>query len=345
MPSSLGVMPEADGRETPPAARRVRGRGSASTVQRYMGLAILAALFAVWTVTLPGQFLTQENLLSVLNNETVTVLVALGILFPLAAGVFDISIAGVLTLSVTTVTLMFQWTDGGMPVVLAVVLTLFMATAAGALNAALVVWVKMDPFITTLATSSLFVGLSTLLSGGVVVSESIPDGFTDIGRTELAGVPLPVLYVIVLGGLVWYVLGATPFGRMLYATGQAREAARLAGIPVGRVLFVAYIVSALFAAVAGIVFCSRIGAGVPNVGAQYLLPTYAAAFLGSTMILPGRFNVPGLFVAVLLLAVGINGLLLHGATTWVVSTFQGGTLVIAVALSNLRSRRNGPART
>src|SRR5690349_7017339 len=107
MQSSLGATRETTevAQSGPTSSSFRQARGGASPIQRYMGLGILVALFALWAVTLPGKFLTGQNLLSLLNNETITVIIALGILFPLAAGVFDISIAGIMTLSVTVVTL------------------------------------------------------------------------------------------------------------------------------------------------------------------------------------------------------------------------------------------------
>jgi ribose transport system permease protein len=334
--------PQPDSREgTPPepAARKGRGRGSATAYERFLGLIILVIVFVLWWVTLPGEFLTTSNLLGVVNNQTITAIVALGVLIPLAAGVFDISIAGIITISVVIVTQLFQVTNGHMPVVLAIAITLAAALLGGLLNGFLVVKIGMDPFITTLGTGSVFIGLATLISGGVVVSQNIPSSFTKLGQSSWGQVPISVFYVIVIAAVIWYLLAYTPFGRMLYATGQGRPTAKLAGVPTNRLIYVAYLFSALLASVGGIVFAAQLGSGQPNVGDSYLLPVYAAAFLGSTMIVPGRFNVPGLIVAILLLAVGINGLLLHGATTWVTSTFQGAVLIVAVALTKLRGGR------
>ena len=117
------------------------------------------------------------------------------------------------------------------------------------------------------------------------------------------------------------------------------EAARLAGVQVHRIVFGAYIGSAVFASIAGILFAAKFGAGPPNIGGGYLLPAYAAAFLGSTIIRPGRFNVPGLVVAVFIVGIGINGLQLQGRAFWIVDVFQGGALLVAVVISTLMRRR------
>lgn len=310
---------------------------SATFASRWSGPVLLVAMMIGFTILEPGVFLTESNLLAVANNQAITAIVALGLLFPLASGVFDISIGGVITLSVISSAAMFKATAGSMPVPLVITLTLLVGTAAGLVNGLLVIRLNIEPFIVTLGTGSVFLGISQYVADGQVISEDIPTAFTDLGRGETFGIPNPILLVIVLAIIVYYLLELTPFGRMVYATGAGRDAARLAGVPTNRLLHIAFLASAFFASLAGLVYVSRIGSGQPDVGAQYLLPAYAAAFLGSTMIKPGRFNVPGLLVGIAILAVGINGLQLRGIPFWVIATFQGGALILAVVFSKIRS--------
>jgi ribose transport system permease protein len=317
---------------------------SASFFERYGGVVLLAAMIVLFTVTLPGKFLTYDNLISVVSNQTIGGIVALGLLLPLAAGVFDISIGGVMTLAVVLVTWLFQTTGGGMPIPLAIVITLLAGIAAGGLNAGLVVFAKVDPFIATIGTSSVFLGLSEVIANGETIAHNIPHAFTSIGRTEIFEVPITTVYLIVLALIVWYVLDHTPFGRNLYATGAGREAARLSGVPTSKIIFITFLASALFATIAGVVYAARLGSGPPNTGASYLLPAYASAFLGSTIIKPGRFNVPGLIVALFIVAVGINGLQLYGIPFWVVDTYQGVVLIVAVVLARTKTSRKAKAK-
>ncbi|MEZ5077614.1 MAG: ABC transporter permease [Solirubrobacterales bacterium] len=324
----------AEGSEAPSQAPSRRRQSSLT--ERFAGPALLVVMFLLFTATLPDTFPTYNNLIAVVNNQTITAMVALGLLVPLAAGVFDISIGGILTLSVIFSTLMFQSTGGDMPVPLVIAMTLGIGILAGVFNGLLVVRLKIEPFIVTLGSGSVFVGLSQLLANGQVVSESIPSSFTDLGRGEPFGIPAPIIYVGVLAVVLGYVLVMTPLGRKIYATGANRDATRLAGVPTDRILYLSFITSGFCAAAAGLLYAARIGAGQPEVGAQYLLPAYAAAFLGSTMIKPGRFNVLGLLVGLAIIAIGINGLQLHGIPSWVIPTFQGGALIVAVVLTKLR---------
>ncbi|WP_183407906.1 ABC transporter permease [Nocardioides marmoriginsengisoli] len=322
-----------------PTRARARRFSAGNLVERWAGPAILVALMVTFTIASPGIFLTSSNLLAVVNNQTIAAVVALGLLFPLASGVFDISIGGVITLSVIVSAWMFQSTEGSMPVALVILLTLAVGATAGLINAFLVVKLKIDPFIVTLGSGSVFLGISQLIANGQVISKDIPDGYTKLGRGELLGVPNPIVLVIVLALVVFYVLEYTPLGRMVYATGAGREPARLAGVPTDRILFLAFVISAVCASLAGLLYTSRIGTGQPDVGGQYLLPCYAAAFLGSTMIKPGRFNVLGLLVGLGILAIGINGLQLEGIPFWMISTFQGGALILAVVFAKVRTQK------
>jgi ribose transport system permease protein len=312
---------------------------SASFFERYGGVVLLAAMIVLFTITLPGKFLTYDNLIGVVSNQTIGGIVALGLLLPLAAGVFDISIGGVMTLAVVVVTWLFQTTGGDMPIPIAILITLLAGLAAGGINATLVVVAKVDPFIATIGTSSVFLGLSEVIANGETIAKNIPHSFTAIGRTEIFEVPITTVYLAVLALIIWYLLDHTPFGRNLYATGAGREAARLSGVPTRKVIFITFLASALFATIAGVVYAARLGSGPPNSGASFLLPAYASAFLGSTMIKPGRFNVPGLIVALFIVAVGINGLQLYGIPFWVVDTYQGLVLIVAVVLARTKTSR------
>lgn len=309
----------------------------ATFLQRYGGVLLLAAMIVLFTITLPGKFLTFDNLVGITGNQTIGGIVALGLLLPLAAGVFDISIGGVMTLGIVLVTWLFQTTAGDMPIPAAIAISLAVGLIAGVINGFLVIRTKIDPFIATIATSSVFVGISKMIANGETIARDIPPSFTEIGRAEIFDLPLSIVYLAVLAAIVWYVLDYTPFGRQVYATGAGREAARLSGVRTDRIIFITFVLSALLATLAGIIYAARLGSGPPNTGAAYLLPAFASAFLGSTMIKPGRFNVPGLLVALFIVAVGINGLQLYGIEFWVVDIYQGLALIIAVVLARSRS--------
>jgi ribose transport system permease protein len=326
-------------RATPDAQQRVlTGRSVGFAFERYVGVVVLAFLFVLFTIALPGRFLTYGNIIGVIGTQAIAAIIALGLVVPLAGGVFDLSVSGVMTLSVVAVTDLFQATNGHFPVPLAIVCVCAGALLVGGVNAFLVLRLRVDPFIATIGTSSVLEGMSQLIANGTTITNNIPDSFTNFGRASLWRVPIAVYVFAALALIMWYVLTLTPFGPTLYATGAARESARLAGIKTNRVLLIAYCVSALGAAIAGILFAAQTGSGPPAIGDGYLLGAYASAYLGSTIIRPGRFNVPGLIVAVMIIAIGVNGLELWGLPFWVTETFQGAALLVAVVLVRIRRR-------
>jgi ribose transport system permease protein len=319
-----------------------RLREGAPFLERYAGVLLLLALVVVFGLARPELFPTYNNFIGIAANDSVSGIVALGLLIPLAAGVFDISIAGMMTLSVVGITGLFQYTNGGFPVILAVVVVLLVACLVGLLNAGLVVGIGVDPFIATIGTGAVLIGISQVIGNGTTLTFHIPSSFTGFGRASFARIPQSLFIFTALAVAVWYVLSQTPAGRILYATGAGRQAARLSGVRTTRVIMVAFMASALGAALAGILYAAQLGQGPPGVGESFLLPAYATAFLGATIIKPGRFNVAGLVVAILIIAVGINGFELLGAPFWVESLFQGTALVGAVALSQVRRRSGAP---
>jgi ribose transport system permease protein len=317
----------------------LRTREGASFAERYAGVGFLLLLVAVFSALRPHLFPTTDNVIGIIGNEAVSGIVALGILVPLAAGAFDVSIGGMMTLAVVQVTWLFQATHGKLPIPVAILVVLLTAVVVGLANAALVVKAKVEPLIATIGTGTILSGLSQMIGNGETITRDIPPSFTRIGRAFVYRIPVTTIIFAVLALALWYVLTQTPAGRVLYATGAGREAARLSGVRTNRVVTLSYVTAAVAAGIAGIVFAARLGSGPPGSGASYLLPAFATAFLGATMIKPGRFNVGGVVIAILIIAVGINGLQILGIPFWVVDLFQGTALVVAVLLSRLQAKR------
>ena len=232
---------------------------------------------------------------------------------------------------------------------MAVLLGILVGMAIGLVNAFVVVTMRIDSFIGTLATGSLIASFITMATGDTPIqSIKLSGGFSKIGQTDINGITLPVLYAIVFAFAIWYLLEHTATGRRLYATGFNPEAARLAGVRVERLRFVSLIVSGLLAGVAGVVLASTLQSGSPSAGAPFLLPAFAAAFLGATQLKRGRFNAWGTIIAVLLLGTGTTGLGLASAPQWAANMFVGVVLIAALAVTGIQrraSRSAGAKRT
>ncbi len=325
--------------DTPPSGRDRRNgrpRGDAQRVRsllgRYAVLLTLVVLVVLFSALRPETFMTVANFRSIVVTESVLVILALGLVIPLAAGEFDLSIAAVVGFSaglLAHLTAVADWAAGP-----AVLLTLGAALAVGALNALFVVAIGVNSFITTLGVGTIVAGLALAIFGAQTIG-GVPATVTDPIRTELLGLPLPVYLALALVVVLWYFLEHTPTGRYVFFTGEGREAARLAGVRVDRIRAGGFFVSALCAWLAGVVLVAQTGAAQATFGNPYLLPAFAAAFLGATTIKVGRPNAWGTLVAVFLLAVGTTGLQLLGAADWVRDVFNGSALVLAVALARI----------
>jgi ribose transport system permease protein len=317
-----------------PSARRARLPGRAF-LGRYALVFVLAALIVVFSVLRPDTFFTTGNFQSILTTEAVLVILALGVILPLAAGEFDLSVAAVLGF---TAGLLAHFTaDLHWAVLPALLVTLLAALAIGAVNGLFVVRFGVNSFITTLGIGTVVGGLALAIFGAETIG-GIPPSFTDPFRKELFGIQTPVFLALGLALVIWFFLEHTPGGRHLFFTGEGREAARLAGVRVNRIRFGSLVASATFAWLAGVVLAAQTGAAQASYGSPFLLPAFAAGFLGATTIKVGRQNAWGTVVAVYLLAVGTTGLQLLGAADWVDDVFNGSALVLGVALARLVSR-------
>jgi ribose transport system permease protein len=300
----------------------------------------LVLLIIAFSIGLPDKFPTTENLRVILGDNAVPGLLALAVVLPLAAGEFDLSVGA--TLGFTSI-LTAQMTINGVPVSVAIVLAILCGALVGVVNAVLVVGIGVNAFIATLATATVLSGLNLLVTNGRTLFQGIPDDLKVIANSKLLGLDLTVYYFLIGALILWYLLEHTPFGRLLRATGMGREAARLTGVRTSGFLASSFVVAGAIAGLCGALQLARVGSATASMGPEFLLPAYAAAFLGSTTIKRGQFNVWGTVVGTFLLAVGITGLTFAGAPFWVPNVFNGGALIVAVSAAVLVGRRAGDA--
>ena len=316
-------------------ARRPR---LSALLERFGLVAAWLVVVIVFGVLEPRTFLTQGNFATIFGSQAVLLVLTLGLLIPLTAGDYDVSIAGGLTLSamiVATLNVNLGW-----PIGWAIVVALLVGAAIGCVNGCLVTFFDIDPLIVTL-------GMGTVLSGGVlwISNSNTISGVSQtlvnlvVGRRFL-GISLEFYYGLALAVVLWYVFEYTALGRRLLFVGRGRSVSRLSGLRVQRLRVGAMVASGVISAGAGVLYVGTIGGADPTSGLSFLLPAFAAAFLGTTAIVPGRFNPWGSFVAVYFLVTGITGLTLLGVESFVQDVFYGGALVLAVVLSQIARRRS-----
>jgi ribose transport system permease protein len=308
---------------------------------RYGLLSVTVILIILFTVLLPSTFLTILTFRSILSDQSIVALVSLAQMIPLAASKFDLSVGYGIGLA-HILSVGFQ-VEAGLPWQIAILLVCAIGLLVGIINGLLVEAAQIDSFIATLGTGSILYAISIAYTGGQQIVGQLPSGFTAINDMVVLGVPAPAVYVLVLAVTLWISFEYLPIGRYLYAIGANPRAAQLVGIPKSRYVVFAFAASGFITAVAGIILGAKLQIGQSNVGPPYLLPSFVGALLGSTAFRLARVNVWGTIVAVVLLSVGIAGIEQLGSSFYVEPLFNGVTLLIAVGLAGLTSRRQRSA--
>jgi ribose transport system permease protein len=292
----------------------------------------------VFSALKPDTFATWSNFAAILGSQAVLVVLTCALLIPLTAGDYDLSITAVLTLSQMIVGILN--TQHGISVYLCIVVALLTGALVGLINGAFVVIFGVDSFIVTLGTGAFLSGVVQWISNSQTFGGISSQLTEPVVVDRFLGVPLAFYYGLALVIVLWYFLEYTSLGRQLLFVGRSRSVARLSGLRMGRLRWGALVASGVIAAAAGVLYAGITGAADPVSGAGFLLPAFAAAFLGATSIVPGRFNPWGSFIAVYFLVTGITGLALFGIQSWLQDMFYGGALVLAVTFSQIARRRS-----
>jgi ribose transport system permease protein len=303
----------------PGTERRSIGR---EVTRRYGVVFVWIAVIIVFSILRPDTFFTFATVQTLAGSQAVLLIIAIGLLIPLTAGEFDLSVSGVTGLSLVLIgwlNVIHEW-----PIVAAIAVALAAGLLVGCVNAFFVVVADVDSFIVTLGTSTILtgavLGINTQSTGG------ISDGLVDAVHTRVLGLPLAFYYGLAVTVAVWYLLS-------LQFVGSGRAVARLSGLKVSRLRAGSLIASAFVAALAGVILAGWLGASDVTVANSYLLSSFAAAFLGASIIHPGRFNAWGTLIAVYFLVTGITGLQLLGLAGWIEFVFYGASLILAVTIT------------
>ncbi|MBY5866304.1 ABC transporter permease [Rhizobium leguminosarum] len=307
------------------------------------GLVILTVgLIVIFSILLPDTFPTLLNVRSIVSDKAIIALLSLAAMIPMASGRIDLTVGyGIVLWHILAISLQTAY---GLPWPVAVVIVLALGVLTGCINGLLVEVAKIDSFIATLGTGTVLYALALWHTGGRQVVGVLPEGFYALNGTMLFGLPITGFYVLLIAICMWIVLEYLPIGRYLYAIGANPKAAALNGIPVRKFVIGAFVTSGLLAALTGVLLASKLRIGQASVGLEYLLPALVGAFLGSTTIKPGRVNVWGTLIGVIILAVGISGIQQFGGSFFVEPLFNGVTLLIAIGIAGYAQRKRGAVR-
>ena len=325
---------------TPPPS--LRGPGLAGSVLhrlRGFGGALAALLVMVVYLSITQEFFaTKANILNVLSGNSAMMITAIGLTFIVLSAGFDLSVGAIYAAAGYVA---FRTLDAGLPPIAALLFGALMGMfLGGAVNGVLIGRLRLNFFVVTLGTSSLFTGALNVVTNGKTNTIAAPEGslFYWLGNGSVATIPVPILLSLAVLLLSLYVLRFTSFGRAIYAVGGNPEAARLAGINVSKVYVCVYGIGGLLAATAGMVDASRLASASPTAGASLALTAGSAVLLGGTSFYGGMGGVGGTVIGVLLIAVLQNGLGLMGVSAFWQGVVTGIVLIVAVLLDKLQSR-------
>jgi ribose transport system permease protein len=311
-------------------------------LRRYGTLLGFVLIVLFFWARLPDTFMTPRNWLNITQQLSMLMVVAAGMTVVMVMGDFDLSVGSMASLAGIVAAMLFA---AGYPIWAAIGIALLVGLLGGLFNGAMVSFVGILPFVATLATLTMFSGAAFVVSGGKTISgRAIPDAFGDFARDGMALGPLTVpnltIVAVLVVALVWVLLEQTTFGRRLYAIGGNVEAAWLSGVPVRRLKLIAFALTGLSAAGAGLLYASRVASANPTQGSGLMLNAIAATFLGMTMSTEGEPRILATVVGVLILGVLDNGLTQMSVDSYVRQILVGAIIVLAVSASSItRARR------
>ncbi|BDI22458.1 ABC transporter permease [Herbiconiux sp. L3-i23] len=334
LPDPASTNPAATEGSLTPHSRR--GRLALTIVSKYGTLIAMAIMLIIFGLAVPnGAFLSPTNLLSIVNQSALTAIIACGLTLVLVVGEFDLSVGYAASLAGVLVTGLVA--NQGLPLIIAVLVTIAIGGGIGGVNGILVTKARVNAVVATLGVGTILTGLAFGYTAGSPIID-VPREFSYITLARFLGIQNPIWFMAIVVALLWLILNRTATGQRIQAVGANKSAARLAGIRTDRSKITAFVIAGVCAAITGILLASLLGSGTVGAADGYLMDSFAAVFLGSATLRDGEFHILGTLVGVLVVSVGFNGLSLLGTPTFWQYVFKGGILVLAVALSTIARR-------
>lgn len=297
-----------------------------------IAMLVMIVIFAVLT---DGKYLLKVNIINILVSSAIVGLVTIGESYLLICGQVDLSPGSVAAFSGVMVSMLLA---SGMNMWLAMILVVAAGAVIGFVNASLVNQLKLEPFIATLATMSVFRGLAYIICGGKAVFIT-NEAFLKVGVGRLAGIPFPVITFIVLFIAFIIVLARTRFGRSIYMVGGNANASRLAGINAHQVKTQLFMLTSAFAALGGIILASRMSSGQPTASEGLEFDAVTAAVLGGIAMTGGKGSLGGALIGLMILQGFNNGLLMLNVQSFWQTVARGLLLIAALTFDYIRNRK------
>ena len=294
----------------------------------------LIILMAVITI-INSNFLTANNLLNLLLQVTSNALIAFGMTFVILTGGIDLSVGSILALSSA---LTAGLLGSGMPVTLAILISLILGCILGMMNGLLISYGKLAPFIVTLATMTIFRGATLVYTNGNPITKGLSDTFLFqfLGQGYIVGIPFPVIIMFIVVIVLYVLLHKTAFGKSVYAIGGNEKAAYISGVKLNKVKIIIYSISGVMASISGLIITSRLSSAQPTAGASYEMDAIAAVVLGGTSLSGGKGRILGTLIGALIIGVLNNGLNIIGVSAFWQQVVKGVVILIAVLIDRFK---------
>ncbi len=314
------------------AAKRPRfAKFSMRDMGTLIGLVVLCVVFA----SLSPVFLTERNLVNILQQSSINACIAIGMTLVIISGGIDLSVGPTAALAaVLGATLLV----GGTPIPLAIAAALAIGLACGFLNGVLIAYGGLQPFIVTLGTLSVFRALALIYTGGNPVL-GVPAGFRTLFSSQIGIFPVPVVVVAVLAVLAWILLAKTPLGEYILAVGGNEEAARISGVPIERTKIATYMISGGISSLGAVILVARLGAAEPTLGNLWELEAIAAAAIGGASLMGGKGSIVGTILGAIVLGAMRNGLTLLNVQAFYQLLATGMIIIMAMLVDRLTRGR------
>lgn len=306
-----------------------------SFVKKYGTLIGFFALVLIYSLIRPDVFLSWRNIRNILEQSSILAVVSVTVTMVMIAGDFDLSVGSIISMSSVICADMMS---KGLGIAPSIMLAVLVGLAIGAINGALVTYGGIQAFVATLATMTAVGGAALYYTKGATIFQGIPPAFLKIGQGFIGPIPVAVVIMLLVVLAGWVVLEHTVFGRRLYSIGGNAKASYLAGINVKMTRLIAFLISGMGAAFAGVMLTSRLASAHPLSGSPFMLNSAAAVFLGATTFREGEANIPGTILGVFFLSVMGNGLNLLRVDSYIQQVLTGLIIILAVLLSGLSNK-------
>lgn len=301
-----------------------------------LGTILALIILMVFVSVLNPTFLQANNLMNLMRQLIINGFIALGMTFVILTGGIDLSVGSTLALTSAIFAGLLQ---NGVNTGLAILITVGLGLILGLINGLLITKGKLAPFIVTLATMTIFRGLTLVYTDGRPIAGPKDNfAFKFLGKGQFFGIPFQVILFILAFLLLWIILNKTALGRKIYAVGGNEKASYISGINIDKVKICVYVVSSLMAVLSGLVLTSRLNSAQPTAGAAYEMDAIAAVVLGGTSMTGGSGSLTGTLIGILILGVLNNGLNLLGVSSFYQQIVKGIVILIAVLIDRKRNK-------